>query len=95
MVKCFNNTGLKINSLDDVNVNKVEIIKMENLVPNFLGVLEKHNINLTDSATTKLKEKKKSNTSKHLNYREYYDEECIELVRQKDRLIIDLFKYEF
>lgn len=38
---------------------------------------------------------RKSNTSRHLPYQEYYDDDSIELVRDRERLIVDKFRYDF
>lgn len=37
----------------------------------------------------------KINASKHRTYREYYNDDLVELVRKKDGLICDLFSYDF
>jgi len=37
----------------------------------------------------------KVHTSKHKDYREYYDDELIDLVKHKDEIIIKRFNYEF
>jgi hypothetical protein len=95
VIKCFNKNGLNIKSIGDCNFNVVNIIKMENLVPNFINVLNEKGITLSDEIINELKSKDKVNTSDHKDYRQYYDDECAELVSIKDRLIIKEFNYEF
>lgn len=93
--KCFNRTDLKINDINDGDFSKVQIIKMENLVPNFLEVLSDNDIQLSDKTKEALISKKKVNTSNHTDYRDYYDDETRELVATKDKMLIDKFGYEF
>ena len=95
VIKCFNKNGLGVDDVDNCNFSGVDIIKMENLVPNFINSLESKNIYLPEESINKLKSKQKVNTSTHKDYRQYYDDESIELVSKKDRLIIKRFNYEF
>lgn len=95
VIKCFNKSGLNIKNIGDCNFNGVNIIKMENLVFNFIDVLTEKGITLSDETINKLKSRNKVNTSAHKNYRQYYDDNTIELVSKKDRLIIKHFNYEF
>ena len=46
-----------------------------------------------DVPASVLDERQKKNTSPHLHHAEYYDEETTELVRRRERLIIDRFGY--
>jgi hypothetical protein len=95
VVRTFNDKGLKIESIDDMNLKKVELIKMENLVPNFKMFLDKNNIKLSKSQLVNLENKPKVNTSNRTHYSNYYDEETIDLVLKKDNQLINLFGYEF
>ena len=93
MLKCYTSNG----SLDVSKIsNKINIIKIEdNLGRDFLYLLDKNNILLRDNIKTAILDTKKIHTSKHKHYSEYYTPESIELVKNKDKIIIDLFDYEF
>lgn len=95
MIKCFNKSGLSIKNLSEINLNKINIIKLENLVPNIIKVLEENNIKLSEKQLKSLQSRKKENTSKRDSYKKYYTDELIELVTYKDRFIIENFNYEY
>ena len=93
MLKCYTTDG-SLNA--DKISQKINIIKIEdNLGKGFLYLLDKNNILLRDNIKTAILDTKKIHTSKHKHYSEYYTPESIELVKNKDKIIIDLFDYEF
>ena len=71
-------------------------IKNETLENNFFTFLEKLNVKI------KLEDKKiinsldkTSESSRATNFLEYYDQECIDMVFKKEKLIIDKYNYDF
>ena len=80
-----------------INYNKYfyvnDFVHMEDLENNLIEVLNKFNEPLNDDQIKYILSKKsiKTNISTHLNFSEYYDNNIIDLVYQKDKLIFDLF----
>lgn len=93
MLRCYTtNGGLNPNLID----NRLKIIKTEgNLSANFIKVLEDNGVKVGDDIKNKILSTDKIHTSNHGHYSEYYTDETIELVRQKDKIIIDKFNYNY
>ena len=74
-----------------------KIIKLENAKTQLLTVLEEVGYDLSPAQRETYDSlfSKKTNTSEHLPYRDYYDPKTIEMVREKDKIIIERFGYEF
>lgn len=70
-----------------------EVIRQENLKEELFLFLEKQNIEITDSIKKLFL--KKTNSSYHLDYKEYYDEESISWIKEKEWLIINKYEYCF
>jgi len=68
------------------NIIADKIIKFENIDTELSDLFNKYGY--TDIIT-------KNNSTNHKNYREYYNEESIKLVRENFKEDIEYFKYEF
>ena len=78
----------------DVDNNFIDyFITNENLEKDFQILINK--INTTGSDISGILGSPKTNRSIRTEYRTYYDNDLIELVREKDKLIIEKHKYEF
>ena len=73
------------------------IIKIEDIVTELPKMFKNFIFELSEEQKNVLTNMKKLNTSKswHENYRDYYTEETKELVRKKDRFIIEKYNYSF
>jgi len=69
--------------------------RVECLEQDLIAGLERSGLPLDDRQTNLLLGMQRVNTSEHGNSTSYYDEELIELVRKRDRLIIEKFGYEY
>jgi hypothetical protein len=74
------------------NFKRIEFIKCENLERNLIQLFKEKDIDINEKELLSLE---KINNTKRKDYREYYDDESIEWVRQKDRMIVDNFGYTF
>lgn len=70
-------------------------IRNENLEQDFITALQKSNISIPEEQRQLIFEKKKTkaNTSKRLPVACYYDQDSIELIKEKERFIIEKFNY--
>jgi len=68
------------------------IYRFENLSEDIKRIMANE---LTVEDIQKLDSLAKVNTSRHKDYKEYYDDEMIEWVKEKDQLIIEKFSYKF
>jgi hypothetical protein len=72
-----------------------EMIRIETLEADLLRILERAGYDLTDEQRADLKEccRSKTNTSPHLRDRDYFDDECLELVATRERFLIERYHY--
>jgi len=71
------------------------LCKTENLKKDIIKALKKADVRIDTPIKNKLLNKQKENITKHKPYREYYNEETKEIVRNLDRHIIRKHGYEF
>jgi len=71
------------------------VLKTEELPNNVINLFDKNYIIVPTEEKKRWKKEPKRNYTKHKPYQHYYDEELIELVEFKDRLIIEKYNYEF
>jgi hypothetical protein len=71
------------------------LCRVEYLNQEIVRLFSKYDIDLTDNQVAGLNRFEKKNTSNHGNYHEYYDEESSNWVAQKDKLIIEKYRYTF
>jgi len=76
-------------------VEQVHIGKFENLQTDLIDILNKLNVQEASKIERVFARARHVNTSKHSHYSQYYDAELKELIRSKDRRIIDRFGYKF
>jgi len=69
--------------------------RTENLRENLVQCFETIGLPLDEQQKELLFSMEAVNASEHQHYRDYYDDKLVELVREKDRFIIDKFGYEF
>ena len=72
-----------------------EILKFENLREELDIFFSKNLFKFNERQTEILYSNPKNKTSKHKHYNEYYNDESIELIRHKDRIIFDKYEYKF
>lgn len=70
------------------------IIRNENLEEDFISTLEEVGYELTTAQKQEIYATKKTNASKHRSSNFYYDAETIDLVGQREKLIIDKYNYQ-
>tara|TARA_Y100000590_G_C15669310_1_gene995693 strand:+ start:90 stop:905 length:816 start_codon:yes stop_codon:yes gene_type:complete len=94
----FNNS---ISNFDDMkrfdeNYNVLNyVIKLENLENDFINFLTKLNMKVDPSEEKLISNLSRTNKSSRINnFIEYYDQESIDIVYQKERLIIDKYNYD-
>jgi hypothetical protein len=73
------------------------VIKTENLEAGLIEAIHLAGHTLTDERKKEIYrgQKAKTNTSRHLSTAQYFDRETADLVRQKDRFIIEKYGYSF
>lgn len=72
-----------------------EVCKQENLVKDIINIFKKHNMFLNEKRQKNLMETKKENFTNHKPYKEYYSQDLVKLVENKDNLIIQKYNYKF
>lgn len=84
-----------LNEFDSLNNATDWMIKTENLEADFLAMLDAADIHITNHLRQVVLEKggKKTNASKHLPSRDYYDQETNDLIAEKEALIIEKYNY--
>lgn len=82
-------------SRQDGDFNDVTFGRFENLVDDLFDQLDKHGVQLDKRIKKDVKKKPKFNTSKHDDYRTYYDSELVDLVAKRETLFIEKFGYAF
>lgn len=70
-----------------------EIIRQENLKDELFQFLNQQHIEITDSIKALFK--RRINSSYHLHYKDYYDEESINWIKEKEWFIIDKYAYQY
>jgi hypothetical protein len=96
MLRCYTDE-LRSNSnskSEDISLGNIEILKTDDLANNFVSLIEEK-IGIAAEARKKILSSSKIHTSKHGHYSEYYDREAYDLVSHKDRIIFEMFKYEY
>lgn len=78
-----------------VETGRLEVGRFERLREDFLGFLERNAISPPDRFAAAIREAEPINVSARRAYREYYDDELRELVRERARDIIGTYGYEF
>jgi len=68
-------------------------IKVESLENDFIAMVEKFGYNIDEKTKNLILKSGKTNISKHLKPSTYFDEETIELVAEKEKLIIEKYNY--
>ena len=76
-------------------VSVEHILKTEELPDNIIHLFTRNGISISSEDKKLWKARPKRNYTEHKPYQSYYDEELIELVRHKDRLIIEKYGYKF
>lgn len=71
------------------------ICYFENLAESIIQLLKEYDITPSKTCSEFQGEVGKLNNTKHKHYSKYYTDDLIELVREKDKFIIDKFGYEF
>ena len=84
----------KLHMNHDKLISTNHILKTEKVPHNIIKLLS-NKIVIPNKTINTWKSMPKKNHTKHRDYKSYYDKELIELVRYKDRLIIDKYGYEF
>lgn len=69
--------------------------KIENLNNDIVKALKKCKAPLNETQESNIKRAQKVNVSKHKHYTEYYTDETMNLVAERDKLIIDKHNYRF
>jgi hypothetical protein len=84
-------------NLDNVrgHISTHKIIRFEHLRKGLYEIVDSKIFNLGENKKSKIFTLPKANATKHNHYSTYYTDETIELIRHKDRLIFNLFGYEF
>jgi len=78
------------------NLISVEnVLKTEELPNNIINLFGKNGIHVSSKDKQLWKTRPKRNYTEHKAYQNYYDKESIELVKYKDRLIIEKHGYTF
>jgi|SaaInlV_120m_DNA_4_1040238.scaffolds.fasta_scaffold35437_2 hypothetical protein len=70
-------------------------IRSENLEIELLDAIMNCHLEISDSKKFRISNSPKTNTSSRGDYQKYYNQELINLVQERDSLIIDSFNYEF
>lgn len=78
------------NEVEELPDSKFIIGKLEEIDTFIPNLFNTHNLPLTYNIKTKI-----NVSDRDSDYRKYYEDDVIELVREKDKLIIDKFNYEF
>ena len=70
-------------------------IRMENLEDDLIAAMAMADVKISDETKAALLDSrnKKTNISSRLPASHYYDQECVDIVLNRDRLIVDLFGY--
>jgi hypothetical protein len=71
------------------------VIKNENIANDIIKVFNQNNILLSSNNKGILRNAPRRNITNHKPYQTYYDEELVQLVGEKDKLVIDRYKYKF
>lgn len=81
--------------LDGSMVFEIEICRTENLRSDLMNFLATTHIGITESQANILLTMPKVNISLRNRYQDYYNEQLMQLIRKKDKYIVDQFGYEF
>ena len=71
------------------------VLRTENLREDLESFLTDLSIELPDDKKEYLYSMHKRNASSHKSYKEYYTDDLVELVRHKDRLIVERYGYDY
>ena len=71
------------------------VCRNERLEADLISILGTCGIQLTDDEVKSALQLPRRNESVHADYRSYYNRECAELVRERDRHLIDQYAYDF
>jgi hypothetical protein len=71
------------------------VLRNENLTEGLIDLFNKRGIEITGKGKKFLRKHPRENGIRRKHYTEYYDDNLIELVRKKDRLIIDKYNYKY
>lgn len=83
-----------LKAFEESNIYINYIIRNENLEDDFIDVLARCGVTVTDEQKKEIYDAQKTNASSRVHGPEfYYDEETIELVAQRERLIIEKYGY--
>jgi len=70
-------------------------VRLENLVPSLIQEFRKADIPFSLPQIRQLRRQRSENSSGHRDYRSYYDDQSASWVAQRDRVLIDRFRYTF
>ena len=70
-----------------------EAIKVENLEFDLINAIQKANYQLKEEQYNLINQAPKTNTSKRFDVSHYYDQETADLVAEKEKFLIDKYKY--
>lgn len=86
---------LKQPDLKNIQLNLDIVLRVENLEHDFIAALRSMDVPITEQMNASIVNKEKTNTSKRAHpYNFYYDDETIELVRNKEQFLIERFGYK-
>lgn len=85
----------KLASFDSLNNQLDFTIKVENISSDLLAALKLCDVKLPNNGIEELYQSSKTNSSKHLETREYYTDETIDLIYKREKLIVDKYNYSF
>lgn len=88
------NTFEELKKLDNKNNVLDYTIKVESLGNDFIQMLEKFGYNIDGKTKDLILNSGKTNVSKRLKANHYYDEETINLIAEKEKLIIEKYNYK-
>ena len=71
------------------------ICRFENLEEDLIKCFDENNFPLNEEQKEILYNTKKINTSQHSHYSEYHNDKTIEIIMERDKLIIDKYGYKF
>jgi hypothetical protein len=74
---------------------QVEVGRSESLREDFIAFLERHHVPVGGDFVSAVRAAPATNTSRHGDYRSYYDDALRDLVGHKARLIVERYGYEF
>lgn len=94
-IRLYCEGNVETHSLEDGPEIVDAVYRQEDLLESFIEMFEENVFGLSEEQVENLTGRGRVNAYPHKPYADYYDEETAELVRQKDKRIIERFGYEF